>query len=394
MSRRQLFGSLCALVFLVNLARVVFAPLLNPLRAAFGVGNATVGLLATLAWLGSASPRLPVGYLLTRVPRRYVILGAGAVLTAAAAFASLAPSIEVLMVAAFCLGLSSGAYFIAANPLVSELFPDRVGAALGVHGASSQVAAVLAAPFVGVALAAGDWRLAFRAMAVAGAVSTLALFAAAAVTPLPDAGRADRDLLGAARAQWRIILAGVAFIGATGLVWNGVFNFYDIYMTEARSLPPGAPRTMLTVVFAAGLPAFLVSGRLADRLPSVPYLLGICGTFAACLAALTVTHGYWPLVAVSAVTGYVIHSLFPAIDTYLLGTLPDENRASAYAVYSGSMMLLQAAGSTIVGVLREAGHSFDAVFLGMAGGLGVVLVALVGLYLDGRLPAGSAVPGR
>jgi len=393
-SRRQLFGSLCALVFLVNLARVVFAPLLNPLRAAFGVGDAAVGLLATLAWLGSASPRLPVGYLLTRVPRRYVILGAGTVLTAAAAFASLAPSIEVLMIAAFCLGLSSGAYFIAANPLVSELFPDRVGTALGVHGASSQVAAVLAAPFVGVALAAGDWRLAFRAMAVAGAVSTLALFAAAAVTPLPDAGREDRDLLAAARAQWRIVLAGIAFIGATGLVWNGVFNFYDIYMTEARSLPPGAPRTMLTVVFAAGLPAFLVSGRLADRLPSVPYLLGICGTFAACLAALTVTRGYWPLVAVSAVTGYVIHSLFPAVDTYLLGTLPDENRASAYAVYSGSMMLLQAAGSTVVGVLREAGHSFDAVFLGMASGLGVVLVALVGLYLDGRLPAGSAVPGR
>jgi len=371
---------------------VVFAPLLNLLKAAFGVGDATVGLLATLAWLGSAVPRIPVGYLLTRIPRRYVVLGAGSMLTAAAAFASLAPSAEALTVAAFCLGLSSGAYFITANPLVSELFPDCVGSALGVHGASSQVAAVIAAPFVAVALSMGDWRLTFRVMAGAAVLSTVALFVAATATTLPAAGRADRDLLGAVRTQWRIILAGVAVIGATGLVWNGVFNFYDIYLTEARSLPAGAPGTMLTVLFAAGLPAFLVSGRLADRLPNVPYLLAICGAFAACLALLTITTGYWPLLAVSALTGYVIHSIFPAIDTYLLGTLPDENRASAYAVYSGSTMLVGAAGSTVVGVLREAGHAFDAVFLGMAGGLGAVLVALVALYLGGRLPTAGVAP--
>jgi len=33
-----------------------------------------------------------------------------------------------------------------------------------------------------------------------------------------------------------------------------------------------AGRTLLQVMFAAGVPAFYVSGRLADRLPAVPYL--------------------------------------------------------------------------------------------------------------------------
>ncbi len=82
MSRRTVFGSLLGLVFLVNLARVVFAPLLEPIRAATGASDATLGLLATLVWAGSALPRLPTGYLLTRLRRPTVVFGSGVVLTA------------------------------------------------------------------------------------------------------------------------------------------------------------------------------------------------------------------------------------------------------------------------------------------------------------------------
>jgi len=43
------------MVFLVNLARVVFAPLIEPLAADFAVQPAELGVVATLAWLGSRS---------------------------------------------------------------------------------------------------------------------------------------------------------------------------------------------------------------------------------------------------------------------------------------------------------------------------------------------------
>ena len=45
---RRLFGTLCGLVFLVNLGRTAFAPLLEPLRGAFGATSATLGLVATV----------------------------------------------------------------------------------------------------------------------------------------------------------------------------------------------------------------------------------------------------------------------------------------------------------------------------------------------------------
>lgn len=374
------------MVFLVNLGRVVFSPLLEPLKGAFGVTDATVGLLATLVWLGSASPRLPVGYLLTRVRRHYVVFVSGSVLTASATLCGVAGSIEWLMVGAFCLGVSSGAYFTAANPFITELFPERVGDVIGLHGMSSQAAAVVAPVLTGGVLLVGSWRLAFFLLAGVSALTMVGLVVAAWKAELPAAGVDDRHFGHAARQQWRLILVGTVVVGVTGFVWQGVFNFYITYLITAKSLSQPAAQGLLTVLFGAGVPAFLITGHLAERFPNGPLMFGICGVFACCLLVLTVVSGYLALFVVSVVLGYVIHGLFPVIDTFLLSSFPDNNRASAYAVYSGSMMLVQAPGSSVLGALISAGYSFETVFRSFAAVLVLVVSVLVALYLAGRFP--------
>ena len=373
------------MVLLVNLARVIFAPLLQEFITVFSIGEGTAGVIATLAWLGSAALRLPTGWVLTRVPRHHVILATGGILTGAAAFISGATSVVMVGAGALLMGLASGAYFVAANPLVSELYPDRVGWAIGVHGMSSQIAAVAAAPFVTLILVLFvDWRVVFVCISVAAALVTVALFVAARSTDLPDAGRDDTDVIGAVRSEWRIVV-GVAIVGTTGFVWQGLFNFYELYM-GTKGLDTATARNLLTVVFAAGVPAFFVSGRLADRLPRVPYLLSIIGSFAGSLLLLTLARGFGAILALTAVIGYVIHSLFPAIDTYLLDALPDNSRASAYAWYSAGMMSVQATGSSVVGTLRESGLAYDLIFTRLALVLGVVVVGLAVLQRRGKLP--------
>ncbi|MFC6771978.1 MFS transporter, partial [Halorubrum pallidum] len=167
-------------------------------------------------------------------------------------------------------------------------------------------------------------------------------------TDLPDAGASDTDFAGGARGEWKIILAGVVLMGLTSFVWQGLFNFYELYMID-KGLPTATARNLLTVIFAAGVPAFLVSGDLADRLPHVPYLLGIVSTFVVGVVFVVFSSGLVVVVAASVVVGFAIHMLFPAGDTYLLASLPDESRASAYAVFSAGMMSAQAAGSWVVG---------------------------------------------
>jgi len=387
-SRTRLFGSLCAMVFLVNFARVVFAPLVGQFIGEFAIGEGTAGLIVTLAWLGSAAPRLPAGWALTRFSRRLVILVSGAMLTLGALGVALAPGVPTLMTAAFAIGLASGVYFVAANPFISELFPQRVGRVMGVHGTASQLAAVAAAPVVTVVLWY-DWRVAFYALAVAAASTTVLFSLLASRTDLPDAGAGDTDFFGGARSEWKLILTAVVLMGLTGFVWQGLFNFYELYMID-KGLAPATARNLLTVIFAAGVPAFLVSGALADRLPHVPYLLAIVSAFLVSVLLVVASSGLAVVVAASVAVGFAIHMLFPAMDTFLLSSLPDGSRASAYAVYSAGMMSTQAAGSWAVGEAVETGATYDAVFLGLCGGLGVVVAAYAVLERLGRVPGGAA----
>lgn len=385
MSRRRLFGSLCGLVFFLNLARIVFAPLLDVFIAEFGIGEATAGLIVTLTWVGSASLRLPAGWLLTRVPRHYLVLVSGAILAVSAAAAGAATTVRQLMLGALCMGSASGVYFVSAHPLLSELFPDRIGRVMGVHGAASQAAAVVAAPLVAVSLWL-DWRYALWTIAVGVAIVTIYAAIQARQTEMPAAGETDRSLVAGAHSEWRIILTALGLTGVVVFVWQGVFNFYDLYM-QSRGLSPTAASTMLTIVFAAGIPAFFIAGELADRLPSVALLLGIGGSFAGSLLLLVAADGFFALAVISAVIGFVVHALFPATDAYVLSALPDSARGSAYAVFSSVWMLSQSAGSSALGSLIERGYGYDTVYVAAAVFLIVMLFIFAGLERAGRLPS-------
>ncbi len=394
--RTQVFGSLLAMVFLVNMARVIYAPLLEPFRTTFGASEAAVGLLATLVWIGSASLRLPTGYVLTKVPRHWVVLVAGGVLTVSSAFAATAQTLSMLYIGALTMGVASGVYFVSANPLVSELFPARVGRVIGIHGTSSQVAAV-SAPLLVVAYFAvpwpiAAWRAVFLTISVAALLSTVTLFVTARRTTLPEAGGQDRRLWTALRDQWPIIVTGVAIVSTVGLVWNGVFNFYVTFLVETRGFSQGRAQTYLTVLFAAGVPAFFITGWIVDRVRILPVVFSVIGSFAIGLVALTRIEGALGLLVMSVVLGYIIHSLFPAIDTYMLASLPDESRGSAYALFSGTMMPIQATGSVILGTLVGRGIGFHRSFLLFAAAILVALAVMVVLDVAGKLPT-AGPPG-
>ncbi|WP_436907959.1 MFS transporter [Halosimplex marinum] len=385
--RAGVFVSICAFSFLVNFGRIAFAPLVDYFIRT-GVSPATAGLAATAVWVGSALPRLPTGYLLTVASRHRVITGMGAFLAAAAAFTAYSPSIRVTVAGALFVGLASGVFFIAANPLVSELYPERVGLAVGLRGMSSQVAAVTAPFLVSVAIARGSWQLSFRALAVLAVAATAVFVLAVRRAELPEAGVDDRDLLGAIRAQWRLVAAGVVFVGFTGFVWQGVFNFYVTYLS-AKGIAAGPANTLLTITFAAGVPSFVVAGRLADRFDYLPVLLAILAGFVVTLFALTLVSSWVAVAAVSVVMSLVIHGLFPVADAYLLDSLPDDNRASAYSGYSAVMMLMQAPGGVAVGTFYQFGLSYSGVFRAYAALVGVVAVGMFALARAGRLPTGE-----
>jgi len=83
-----------------------------------------------------------------------------------------------------------------------------------------------------------DWRLAFYyGLALASAASTVVFVALPRRTDLPDAGAGDTDFLAGALSEWKLILAGVVLMGLTSFVWQGLFNFYELYMVDKGLRP-------------------------------------------------------------------------------------------------------------------------------------------------------------
>ncbi len=172
---------------------------------------------------------------------------------------------------------------------------------------------------------------------------------------------------------------------------------YGDYLTVAKGIDPATGRLLLSITFAAGLPAFMLSGRLADSVPNVPLLLTVASGFVVSVIALTVVTGVYAIAAVSIVMGFFIHSLFPVVDTYLLSSLPDRHRASAYSLFSAITLSIEALGAVTVGALVTRGIGDTVAFRLIAVVVGVVIGVLSALqYLD-RLPtdgrgSGSTVP--
>lgn len=386
MSRWEVFGSLMAMVFLVNFVRVVFAPLLQPVAAEFQVATAALGLVTSAVWLGSAAPRLPTGYLLTRVPRHWVIAGAGALLVITATFTAVSTSVLQLTIGAFLMGLSSGMYFVSANPLLSELFPERISRTIGLHGMSMQMGAVMAPLIVAGILFVADWRTTFFGVAIAAAITTVILLYAARWTNLPGAGERDRSLRAAARSQWRIILTGIAFVGGVGFLWNAWFNLYGDYLEVAKNIDPGNGRVFLSIMFAAGVPAFFFAGRMGERFSNVPLVMLYSIMFTGSIVLLTFVESVLWIVIISCVIGFSFFLIPPTLDTYLLSSLPDQHRGSAYAVYSSIMMIIHALGSGAVGSAVASGMTYSTMFRVVAGVVGLVVVGLYIAYRVDRLP--------
>ena len=220
-------------------------------------------------------------------------------------------------------------------------------------------------------------------------MTTVVFVLAARRTALPEAGQADRSLTAAIRSQWRIVLTGVAFLGAAGFLWNGLFNLYVDYLVVVKGVDPSTSRLLLSTLFVAGTPAFLLSGRLADRLPNVPMLIGTAAGFVVAVLALTVVRGVLPIAVTSFLVGYAFYSIPPALDTFLLSSLPDHHRASAYAFYSFSMMTVQALGSGTVGTAVTRGATYTTMFRGIALVVGGLVVTMFFLYRAGLLPTGD-----
>lgn len=127
-------------------------PLIPIIAASLGADLALSGLIASALVIGQVCGNIPAGYLVARVGERLTMVGAGTLALLGVAGLALAPSLGVLAVSVFIIGLCAAAFGLARHAFMTTRVPLGYRArALSLLGGSFRFG-MFAGPFLGALL--------------------------------------------------------------------------------------------------------------------------------------------------------------------------------------------------------------------------------------------------
>jgi MFS family permease len=250
------------------------------------------------------------------------------------------------------------------------------GWGFGVHEALDQFGAMFGPLLIALVLAVSqhDYKIAFAALAVPGAITLALVIIARRCYPRPQdlaAGPAEVTTAGLPRVFW-IYLAGAALVAA-GFADYPVIAFH---FQQARTVPAVAVPVLYAVAMAVSGTGSLVFGRLFDR-AGLGILVPLT-VVAAAYAPLVFLGGFWAALVGVALWGLgmgVQESIIPAAVAPMVSP---SRRASAYGLFTGAYGTAWMLGSIAIGALYGVSPGL------VAGFAVVVQLAAIPLILVAR----------
>jgi MFS family permease len=161
------------------------------------------------------------------------------------------------------------------------------------------------------------------------------------------------------------------------LVWQSFTGFYPTYLVDVKGFSPAVAGTVFAVFFGVGVVVKPVSGAAYDRIGMRGSLLAVLVGPVLGLAVLPYIHGFWPIVAVTALVSTMLGS-GAITQSYLADTIPADMRGTGLGVIRTTAATLGSSGPVLFGLLADRGF-FDEAYLVLAGLM--VLVVLLTLRM-------------
>jgi MFS family permease len=345
----------------LNGVRMVYPVIIPHLQDAYSLTLTTTGLLVTVLWFFGSVGQLPSGILADRYSERIIMTISTVTIAFALTLVVIAPSTLFLFVATAVWGLGHSLYPIARITLLSKLYEDRLGSALGVTMATGDIGQA-ALPPIATALTAGvAWQLGLwfivPILLFVGVI--ISLVSVGSNTPSKSADSQSPGNVTEIVTELRTASMGlmILILFLYLFIWQSFTTFYPTYLIETKGLSPSTASLLFGFFFVVGIVVKPISGISYDRigmkktlfiilLPSVPGFL-----------FLPVINDLWLLVVNTAAistmlgSGSVTHS-------YLADTFSDELQGTGLGVVRTLTSAVAAIGPVAFGVLGDNGY-FD-----------------------------------
>ncbi|EMA43084.1 MFS transporter [Halococcus saccharolyticus] len=367
---------------LLNGTRMIYPVLLPSISTEFDLTLTAAGFLVTLIWVSYAIGQVPGGVLADRYGERTVLLASVAIVTGALLVVVLAPTASLLFVGTALVGLGLSLYPVARITILSELYPDRIGRALGVTMATGDTGQTLLPLAAGV-LVVGAWQIGLAFIIPLLVVVGLLLARMSLPATTHERSNDDLSLQRLTYVLGELRHPTLLTVGVLLFVYIGVLQtfsaFYPTYLINVKGFSPAAASGLFSVFFAVGIVAKPLAGVAYDAIGirrSLPLVLGgaVVG-----FALLPVLDGFWPLALDTVLISTMLGS-GAITQSYLSETIPPEIEGTGLGAIRSGASLLGSTGPVLFGAVAERGL-FDTGYLLLA-----VLMGLVTL-LTLRLPS-------
>ncbi len=366
-------------------SRMALPVLLPYLQAAFGLSLTVAGLLVTLLWMTGAIGQLPAGVLADRYREVNVMaIGVGLVIVALSLVVAI-PRAPVLFIGVVLWGAGMSLYPIARITLLADVFPDRLGSALGITMATGDLGQTAIPPIAGALAALAFWQAGLGFVIPFLALGAIALlFIVRPVSTGTEAGTPFsidtlRDVVGEIRRPLMVFMAFILFLYI--FLWQAFTAFYPTYLVDVKGISEPVAGVVFGLFFAAGAVVKPISGMTYDRIGVRWSLVLIMAGPTLGLAALPVIESLAGLILVTVVVSSMLGT-GAITQTFIAEQFAAEVQGTGLGVFRTGTAMLGSAGPVLFGLIADRGF-FDEGYLLLAGILGLVILLCLRMPTEG-----------
>jgi len=365
---------------------------LPDIQSEFGVARGAASLPYTVMMLGFAFGTIVLGQMSDRTGIVVPIIIAGVSLGAGFGLAALAPSLLMVSLLHFLVGMGSGAGFAPMMADISHWFVKRRGVAVVIIASGNYLAGSIWPLFMNQLMPSQGWRGTYLAIAAICVVTILPLAflmrrrpektALDAATEAAAAAQADLGLSPRAL-QMLLVVAGFSCCVAMSMPQVHIVAYCgDLGYGVAR----GAE--MLSLMLFLGIASRIGSGFLADRIGGAATLLIGSIMQGVALVLYLFFNGLASLYIISGIFGLFQGGIVPMYAVICREFLPAREAGSRIGLVMASTIIGMAFGGYVSGLIYDATNSYRLAFLNgvIWNGLNLLVVAWLFMKRQKAMP--------
>ena len=356
-------------------ARFVLPPLLPEIRADLGLTLAQTGVILTALQATYGLSQYPGGRLSDSWTRSTLIIPGVIVIAFGCFLIGSATGFLFLLFGTIVFGVGKGLFAIPSRALISDLFVEHRGRALGTFGAAGDIGGAVASGLAVVALSYASWRTAFAPLAVV-LFCLAALFAVWTREPYVVHG-ANLEIFGTVRRvistpeqRWTLTAYTLFYI-----MTNGVLAFLPAYLRDTKGFSPELASASFAILFVVGISVKPMMGAISDRVPRLFIAIAGMTLGAVALGALLAVESVLAVVLAIVLFAVGYKGQLPVIDAILMDDAPEEKMGSDLGAARTLFLGVGGLGPAVVGVVTDV-YGYTVAFAVLVGCLVAAIVIL------------------